>query len=309
MPHIIQIAKAKEEHQNWGAKKIVDELKVPFSDRMVKQFLSLYSYDQESKCIYKKSQDLNSNHKECLYKEKLIDMISKNHTKDHRKYGAIYDCLRSTIFPVVRENINILFKLNVNCQCCNNAVEIPKTTVLSRPIPATYANSRWKIDLKKMPPVKGYNYICNIVDCYYRLAFSCPLKGKLAKDVAELILKYVYLYGSPRISQSDNGKEFTNANLAEKRDVVGKRLASKLSELYYKYNRVHKSTKPSTPYQLYFKRRNCGPPIDEQLPFERLTEDERKFLEQAHLDVETEEEDIDEIVPESDLNENENGNF
>ncbi|CAG2208855.1 unnamed protein product [Mytilus edulis] len=178
---LYRLQKAKEEHQNWGAKKIVDELKVPFSDRMVKKFLSLYFYDQESKCIYKKSQDLNSNHGKCLDKEQLIHLINKTHMKDHRKYEAIYDCLRSTVFPVVRESIKVLFKLNVNCQCCNNAVEIPKTTVLRRPIPATYANSRWQIDLKKMPPVRGYNYICNIVDCFSRLAFGGPIKRKICK--------------------------------------------------------------------------------------------------------------------------------
>ncbi|CAC5418806.1 unnamed protein product [Mytilus coruscus] len=272
-------------------------------------------------------------------------MINKNHMKDHRKFEAIYDCLRSTVFHVVRESIKVLFKLNVNCQCCNNAVEIPKTTVLRRPIPATYANSRWQIDLKKMPPVKGYNYICNIVDCFSRLAFGGPLKGKFAKDVAELTLKYVYLYGPPRILQRDNGKEFTNANLAEvvsifkTRQIHGrpyhpqsqgrverfnrtlteyfrkemsleKDWPSKLPEFYYNYNnRVHKSTKPSTPYQLYFKRPNFAPPIDEQLPFVLLTEDERKFLAQAHLDVEVEEEEIGEILPESNINENENGNL
>ncbi|CAC5402705.1 unnamed protein product [Mytilus coruscus] len=174
------------------------------------------------------------------------------------------------------ESVKVLFKLNVNCQCCNNAVETP----------ATYANSRWQIDLKKKPPVKGYNYICNIVDCFSRLAFGGPLKGKFAKDVAELTLKYVYLYGPPRILQSDNGKEFTNVNLAEvvsifkTRQIHGrpyhpqsqgrverfnrtlteyfrkemsleKDWPSKLPEFYYNYNRVHKSTKPSTPYQLF----------------------------------------------------------
>ncbi|XP_071127614.1 uncharacterized protein [Mytilus edulis] len=85
---------------------------------------------------------------------------------------------------------------------------------------------------------------------------------------------------------------------------------SKLPEFYYNYNnRVHKSTKPSTPYQLYFKRPNFAPPIDEQLPFVLLTEEERKFLEQAHLDVEKKEEEIGEILPESNINEDENGNL
>ena len=55
MPFLIQIAKAKEENPNWGAKKILKELHVAYSERSVKKFLSLYFYDAESKCLYRKS--------------------------------------------------------------------------------------------------------------------------------------------------------------------------------------------------------------------------------------------------------------
>ena len=151
------------------------------------------------------------NHRKCLRKESLIEVIKENHKKDHRRS---FMTVWGPVFPVVRENIKILFKLHVSCESCNNAVEIPKTTVQRRPIPATYPNSRWQIDLKKMPPVRGFGYICNIVDCYSRFAFGGPLKGKHAKDVADLLLKFIYLFGSPRILQSDNGKEFTNSDLS-----------------------------------------------------------------------------------------------
>ena len=63
MPFLIQIAKAKEENPNWGAKKIVDELHVAYSERSVNFFLSLYFYDDGSKCLYRKSQDINVNHR------------------------------------------------------------------------------------------------------------------------------------------------------------------------------------------------------------------------------------------------------
>ena len=162
MPYIIQIVKLKEEHQKWGAKKILEELKIGFSERMVKKCLSLYFYDQASKSMYRKSQDFNSNHRKCIDKEQMIATIRKNHMKDHRKSDAIYDCIRGSVFPAVRDNIKTLFKLHINCQGCNNTVEIPKTVLNRRPIPATYANSRWQIDLKKKPPVKGYSYICNM---------------------------------------------------------------------------------------------------------------------------------------------------
>jgi transposase InsO family protein len=98
---------------------------------------------------------------------------------------------------------------------CNNAVEIPKTTVQRRPIPPTYPNSCWQIDLMKMQPVRGFGYICNIVDCYSRFAFGGPLKGKHAKDVAGLLLKFIYLLGSLHILQSENGKEFDLSQVVE----------------------------------------------------------------------------------------------
>ena len=72
MPFLLQTAKAKEENPNWGAKKILKELHVAYSERSVKKFLSLYFYDAESKCLYRKSQDLNVNHRKYLQE--------KNHT-------------------------------------------------------------------------------------------------------------------------------------------------------------------------------------------------------------------------------------
>ncbi|CAC5426746.1 unnamed protein product [Mytilus coruscus] len=94
-----------------------------------------------------------------------------------------------------------------------NHIDLPKTQITRKPIPATYSNSRWQMDLKKMPPCKGYNYICNIVDCYSRFAFGGHLKQKTAKEVSELLLKFIYIFGPPRILQTDNGKEFNNADL------------------------------------------------------------------------------------------------
>ncbi|XP_071176195.1 uncharacterized protein [Mytilus edulis] len=68
---------------------------------------------------------------------------------------------------------------------------------------------------------------------------------------------------------------------------VHKDWPSELQEFYYNYNnRVHKATKPATPDQLFFQRPNFAPPVDEQIPFTILTQEERLFLTTAHLDVE-----------------------
>jgi transposase InsO family protein len=46
-------------------------------------------------------------------------------------------------------------------------------------------------------------------------AFGGPLKGKHAKDVADILLQFIYLFDSPRILHSVNGKEFTNSDLSK----------------------------------------------------------------------------------------------
>lgn len=100
-----------------------------------------------------------------------------------------------------------------------NPIELPKTFTTRTPIPATYSNSRWKEDLKQMPVVSGYSYVCNILDCYSRFAFGGPTKTQTGKEIADLILKILYLLGSPRILKFDNKKEFSNSNLADVFDV------------------------------------------------------------------------------------------
>lgn len=90
----------------------------------------------------------------------------------------------------------------IQCHQCSSAADLPKTRRTRRPIPATYPNSRWQIDLKKMPPCRGFSYILNVVDCFSRFGFGRALKGKTAKEVAEVLVNFIYLYGAPRIVQS-----------------------------------------------------------------------------------------------------------
>ena len=125
----------------------------------------------------------------------------------------MYESLRKTFYPVTRDVIRIIFKNEIECNTCACAQikDLPKTVLQKRKtIPATYPNSRWQIDLKKMPAANGYNYICSGVDCYSRFAFGSPTKGKTAKEIADIMMKWIYVYGPPGILQSDNGLEFNN---------------------------------------------------------------------------------------------------
>ncbi|XP_071143025.1 uncharacterized protein [Mytilus edulis] len=333
------ICKKKFDENSWGAKKIKEQLSLQMSETSVRKYLANFLYDDDTCALYHRSTfctKIGDNHRRVLSKEEMIAEINVNHKIDHRKSDAVYETLRKSYFPVVRENTRLLFKQHIKCSTCLAAVDLPKTQITRRPIPATYSNSRWQMDLKKMPPCKGYNYICNIVDCYSRFAFGGHLKQKTAKEVSELLLKFIYIFGPPRILQTDNGKEFNNADLCAvidefktrkingrpyhpqsqgrverfNRTVVAYFRAqfvdtrdwpSLLGEFYYKYNnRVNKSTRPMTPHQRFFKRPNFSMALEEQVAKCKLTKEEKEFLEMAHLDVEEDDDDNNNLA----LNEN-----
>ena len=210
---VFRVCKLKNTNKNWGAKRIKEELALQMGETSIRKYMANFMYDEDTDSIFSRSNKVGDDHRKVLQKEELITQIQKNHAVDHRKSDAIYETLRKTYFPVVRENIRLLFKTNVKCTQCLTAVDLPKTERTRMPIPATYANSRWQMDLKKMPPCRGYNYICNIVDCYSRFAFGGCLKQKTAKEVSDTLLKFIHIFGPPRILQTDNGKEFNNEDL------------------------------------------------------------------------------------------------
>lgn len=69
------------------------------------------------------------------------------------------------------------------------------------------------MDLKKMPPTRGYSYIGNIVDFYSRFAFGACLKQKTAKEVSYLNLRFISLFGPHTILQRTMVKKINNADL------------------------------------------------------------------------------------------------
>ena len=118
------------------------------------------------------------------------------------------------------------------------------------------------------------------------------LKTKTMKEVCDMLLSCIYRYGSPRILQTDNGKEFNNGHLSAvmeelktrkingrpyhpqsqgrverlnqtlgnflKRDLQNdKNWLDRLPFFYFSYNnRVHGSLRGRTPFELYMKRPN-----------------------------------------------------
>ncbi|GFN93908.1 Pol polyprotein [Plakobranchus ocellatus] len=330
---ITAVTKVKASNPRWGPSKIERNLKslrhsITISQRMIKKYTALYFYDQETNGVYFRSTCPTSKHRRCLTKAEVILKIRENHASDHRKSDAIYASLRSDFYPIVRDNIKLLFNQHLHCiecvQTTGPPTGVPWTFPTRKPIPASYPNSRWQMDLKKMPPCNGYNYILNIVDCYSRFAFGAPIKEKRAKEIADATLHFIHLYGPPRILQTDNGIEFNNDDLAQvvadfkvrkmygrpyhpqsqgrvesfNQTVVNflkktidneKGWAEQLQHFYYCYNnRVNKATRPSTPYEKFFGRQNISTTTAEMVAPANLTQEERNFLNSAQVDVDDE---------------------
>lgn len=143
----------------------------------VQKHLSNFIFNIDTGFVFFSSQ-INELHMRVLFIDELVAAIKENHAAYHNKCDAFYEMIRKTYFSVTRKNVRLPFKQTVECGKCLATVDLLKTVRTRRPIPATYSNSRWQMDLKKMPPARGYNYICNIVDYYSIFAFGACLKQK-----------------------------------------------------------------------------------------------------------------------------------
>ena len=219
----------------------------------IRKYITNFMYDEETDAVFHRSNKVDEPHRRILSKEELCIHIEQNHKVDHRKSDAVYETLRKSYFPVVRENVKRLFKQTVNCSQCLSAVDLPKTQRTRKPIPATYPNSRWQMDLKKMPPSKGYNYICNIVNCHSRFAFGGHIKQKTAKEVTDVLLKFIHIFGPPRILQTDNGKEFNNADL---KAVMEEFKTRQINGRPYHPQSQGKKNKKNLLYKLFISKQN-----------------------------------------------------
>ena len=57
-------------------------------------------------------------------------------------------------------------------------------------------------------PDGKFNWILHVKDHFSWFSWVYPLQSKEVQPVAEKLLNQFYLFGPPRILQSDNGKEF-----------------------------------------------------------------------------------------------------
>ncbi|CAF4112321.1 unnamed protein product [Rotaria magnacalcarata] len=70
--------------------------------------------------------------------------------------------------------------------------------------------SNTKVDLIDMRSVQynGFNFIMHVKDHFKKFSWLFSLPTKEARHVALNLKNIFYTFGSPKILQSDNGKEF-----------------------------------------------------------------------------------------------------
>ena len=179
----------------------------------MQQHLEKFFCDEKEERLFVKSTELSVRHRECVTKDQLVTLIFSDYDRDHRHAETIYETLRISYYPIVRETVKNLFKQHVNCLSCRKQIPLPKTSLMRKTILATYPNSRWQMDLKKLPACRGYNYVCNIVDCFSPFAMGGPIKSKSATDVVQVFTSCAYQYGLPHILQTYNEREFNSSHL------------------------------------------------------------------------------------------------
>ena len=202
-----------------GKRKISEYLKsqqsTTASESQIRCYCTNFLYDCEEEQLYIRSTEVNTCHRRCVTREELTKLIQGEHGRDHHRAETLYESLRCSYYPVVRESMISLYNQHVVRDSCSWNAPLPKTTLTRRVILATYPNSRRQMDLKKLPACSGYEYVCHTIDCYSRIAMGAGIKNKSAKEVCRVIVSCMYRYGAPRILQTDNGKEFNNASLTE----------------------------------------------------------------------------------------------
>ena len=57
---------------------------------------------------------------------------------------------------------------------------------------------------------KVYNWIIQLKDHFSKFCWARPLQKKEAREVYQVVREIFFMFGPPRILQSDNGREFVN---------------------------------------------------------------------------------------------------
>ncbi|CAM4830056.1 unnamed protein product [Rotaria magnacalcarata] len=95
------------------------------------------------------------------------------------------------------------------CNVCLNKKNFLEPITV-KPVVSIGYLTRLQIELIDMRNIQDgeYKWILHTMDHFTKFSWAYPLKSKEAKSVADKLLQQFYSFGTPRILQSDNGKEF-----------------------------------------------------------------------------------------------------
>ncbi|XP_068205367.1 KRAB-A domain-containing protein 2-like [Palaemon carinicauda] len=136
--------------------------------------------------------------------------------------GIGHDGGKKTIAEVKKKWSNITqevcYLYILFCEHCHQkkARKVLKGLVV-KPVRSHHIFSRCQIDLINFQtlPDGDYKYIMTCVYHFIKFCVLCPLTTKRAEEVAAYLLDIFLTFGAPDILQSDNGREFVNAVIAE----------------------------------------------------------------------------------------------
>lgn len=140
-----------------------------------------------------------------------LSLFNQLHLPDHTGMKAMYERSKRLFIGFKREKIN---EFVANCITCNRHRPLQRIS----PITPIISQHPWEliqmdcIDLRNYSHFNdGYGWIVNILDCYSKFMFPVPVISKTAENIKYALRQNINREGSPRIIQTDNGKEFNNS--------------------------------------------------------------------------------------------------
>ncbi|KAF9752809.1 Gag-Pol polyprotein [Nosema granulosis] len=164
----------------------------------------LYLYDKENL------------HKRVFHMEQL-DLIKfetkRFHDEHHYGINRFEVKCNDYFFKIPRD---VIREVIANCTVCAQSQPL-KTKEKLVHITALRPMERLQIDLIDMRRYKDSNdqfsWILTIIDVYSKYAWAFPLLSKTSSEISKTLESLFYMLGPPQILQSDNGKEFINADM------------------------------------------------------------------------------------------------
>ena len=149
----------------------------------------------------------------------IIGSYSKIHSGGERTFGKILATLIGITRYFVREALDECKELQIarKMQACARIGSIRTVRKFQR----------FQMDLVSLVCYKsenfGHKYVLNLIDCFGKCLRSFSLKNNLSKTVLKYLRQIFFIFSTPEILHSDNGKEFKPneiKNLSEEFHIV-----------------------------------------------------------------------------------------